>query len=319
MPVGRQREQLRAVPDHRRAVGEREERPERLVDVALGRVGRVVVELGVGQDGDPGRELEQRAVGLVGLDDQPLPRAPAGVGPRRADGAADEVARVHPAAAQRVHEHARRRRLAVRAGDRDRRAQPGELAEQVGAVQLAQAALARSGALGVVGRDRAGDHDLGAVGHVGAVVADRRLDADRAQRAGVGGAGGAVRARDARSERVGDEREPAHPGAADPDEVQLASSPLGAHGGQPSGAVPRLSRRGPRGSPGAVALAEAAIRDRARARHGAVVVPDQRELRARMRGLGDLEAVGPCRRSRRSALASFTARSIFTRSARVAS
>ena len=81
-----------------------------------------------------------------------------------------------PAAAQRVDEHARRRRLAVRAGDGDRRAQPGELAEQLGAVQLAQAALARRGALGVVGRDRGGDDELGAVGHVGGVVAGDRLD-----------------------------------------------------------------------------------------------------------------------------------------------
>ena len=64
--------------------------------------------------------------------------------PGRADGAADEVAGVHPAAAQRVDEHARRRRLAVRAGDGDRRAQPGELAEQVRAVQLARRARGRA-------------------------------------------------------------------------------------------------------------------------------------------------------------------------------
>ena len=102
-------------------------------------VGRVVVELGVGEHGDPRRELEQRAVGLVGLHDEPLPRPPAGVGARRAHLAADQVARVHPAAAQRVHDHARRRRLAVRAGDGDRRLEAGELAEQVGAVQLAAA------------------------------------------------------------------------------------------------------------------------------------------------------------------------------------
>ena len=57
-------------------VAEREERAERLVDVALGRVRRVVVELGVREHGDRGREPEQRAVGLVGLDDEPLPRPP---------------------------------------------------------------------------------------------------------------------------------------------------------------------------------------------------------------------------------------------------
>ena len=104
-----------------------------------------------------GRELEQAAVGLVGLDHEPLPRPPAGVGAGAADLAADQVARVRPGAAQRVHEHARRRRLAVGAGDRDRRLQARELAEQVGAVQLG-----RRRALGVVGRDRARVDDLGA-------------------------------------------------------------------------------------------------------------------------------------------------------------
>ena len=39
----------------------------------------------------------------------------------------------------------------------------GQLAEQVGAVQLALAALARDGALGVLGRDRGREDDLGAV------------------------------------------------------------------------------------------------------------------------------------------------------------
>ena len=48
--------------------------------------------------------------------------------------------------------------------------------------------------------------------------------------AGVRRAGRAVRARHARAERVGDEREAAHPGPADADEVQPASCPLGAHG-----------------------------------------------------------------------------------------
>ena len=55
----------------------------------------------------------------------------------------------------------------------------------VGAVQLAQAALARDGPLGVVRRDRGGDDELGAGGDVGRVVPDRGLDAGRAQRAAV--------------------------------------------------------------------------------------------------------------------------------------
>ena len=231
-PRGREREQPRPVPDDGGAVGEREERAERLVDVALRGVRRVVVELGVREHGDSGRQPEQRPVGLVGLHDEPLPRAPAGIGAGRAHRAADEVAGVHVAAAQRVHEHARGRRLAVRAGDGDRRAQACQLAEQLGPVQLAQAAVARRGPFRVLRRDRRGDDELRAVGHVGGVVAGGRFDPDRAKRAGVGRAGGAVRARDGGAQRMRHEREPAHARAADAHEVQPPAGPFGAHGVQ---------------------------------------------------------------------------------------
>ncbi len=229
--VAGEREQLGPVPDDG-LLGQRQERAEGVVDVAARAVGRVVVELGVREHGDPRRELQQRAVGLVGLDHEPLPLPPAGVGAGRADLAADQVARVHPAAAQGVHDHARGRRLAVGAADRDRRLQPRELAEQLGAVQLALAALAGDRPLGVLGRDRARDHDLGALRHVGGVVALGRLDPERAQRREVGRAGRAVGAGDRRAERAGDERQAAHAGAADADEVQRAAAPwLGrAHG-----------------------------------------------------------------------------------------
>ncbi len=214
----------------------------------------MVVELGVGDHGDPRRQLEQRAVGLVGLDHEPLPRPPAGVGPGRADLAADEVGRVHPAGAQRVHDHARGRRLAVGAGDRDRRPQPRDLAQQVGAVQLALAALAGDRALRVVGRDRARDHELGVRGHVGGVVPGRGDDPVLAQGPRVGGVGRAVGAGHRRAERVGDEREAAHPGAAHADEVQPAAGPGRARGGRghrraPYPSVPRFSA----GRPGACA------------------------------------------------------------------
>ena len=132
------REPRRSSGGHHLFPREREEGAERVVDVAPGGVGRVVVELGVGDDRDRRRELEQAAVGLVGLDHEPLPRPPAGVGAGAADLAADQVAE---SARQRVHEHARGRRLAVGAGDGDRRLQARDLAEQVGAVQLRRAAL----------------------------------------------------------------------------------------------------------------------------------------------------------------------------------
>jgi hypothetical protein len=176
-----------------------------------------MVELDVGDHGDVDVEGEHRPVGLVGLDHEPVPRPPAGVGAGAADLAADEVARVRPGAAQRVHDHARRRRLAVGAGDRDRGLQAGQLAQQVRAVHLGLAAL------GVGGRDRARVDDLGRFRHVRAVMADRGLDPGRAQRRAEGRAGRAVGAGDARSERMGDDGEAAHPGSADPHKVQSSS------------------------------------------------------------------------------------------------
>ena len=106
----------------------------------------MVVELGVGDHRDVGASLSRS-----GRTRRPRPRATPrspsrrwrpSSGPRRRPGSSG------PRAAQGVHDHARRRRLAVGAGDGDRRLQAGELAEQVGAVQLAARA-----ALGV-GRPR---------------------------------------------------------------------------------------------------------------------------------------------------------------------
>ena len=77
-PSPRQRQQLRPVP-HDRMLGGGEEGAERGLDVALRGVGRVVVELGVREHRDAAVELEQRAIGLVRLDHQPLARPPARV------------------------------------------------------------------------------------------------------------------------------------------------------------------------------------------------------------------------------------------------
>ncbi len=198
-----------------------QEGAEGVVDVALGGVGRVMVELRVGQHGDPARELEQRAVRLVGLDHEPLARPPAGVRAGRADLATDQVAGVHSASAQRVDDHARRRRLAVGARDRDRRPQPCDLAQQVGAVQLAQPPLPRGRPLGIVGRDRAREHELCAFRHVGGVVREGGEPGAREVRR----VGRAVGAADLRAKLAGNDCEAAHAGPADADKVQPAAPP----------------------------------------------------------------------------------------------
>jgi len=85
-------------------------------------------------------------------------------------------------------------------------------------------ALAGQGQLRVVGADRGRDDDLGPLGQVGGVVAERRLDPGRAQALHIRGVG-AVAAGDGGAEAGADQGQAAHPGAADADEVQPASTP----------------------------------------------------------------------------------------------
>ena len=166
-----------------------------------------------------GASLSRRAVGLVGLDHEPLRRRPSrrwsrSRGPRRRPGSG-------PAASRSAWTIiARRRRLAVGAGDGDRRLQARELAQQVGAVQLAAPAVVRSG---LSGGDRARVDDLGA----------RRARWPRRGRSSArcpALSGPPYGESAARSEPVTSRRararpaaSPLMPGAADADEVQSAS------------------------------------------------------------------------------------------------
>ena len=107
----------------------------------------VVVHLDVGDDGDLGRQPQEAGVALVGLGDDPLALAPAGVGggavladPRHL--AADEEGRVGADRPQRPDRHRRRRRLAVGAGDRDQPLLGAELGQQGAAVDRLDPALA---------------------------------------------------------------------------------------------------------------------------------------------------------------------------------
>ena len=88
-------------------------------------------------------QLEHRAVGLVGLDDQPLARPPGSIGKLRIGRAADQPSGVAAGTAQGVHEHRGGRRLAVGARHRNRATQRRQLAQQLRARALGQPAPAR--------------------------------------------------------------------------------------------------------------------------------------------------------------------------------
>ena len=215
----------------------------------------VVVELDVGDHRDLGMELEEARVGLVGLGDHPLPSAPPGVrrpaaGTRARELTADEEAWIRADGGEGVDDHAGRRRLPVRARDRDQPAQRAELGEQLTAVDHPLAALAGERKLGVVLGDRGRHDDLGIRRDVGGVVADPRLEARLPQPAQIG-ALGAVAAGDPGAELVSDEREPAHPSATDRDEVKRPPGPLGlSHRRLGSRRAPQpLPRRLHRGAP----------------------------------------------------------------------
>ena len=194
---------------------------------------------------DLGVELEQRAVGLVGLDHDPLAAPPAGVRSGGAQLAADDVGRVEPAAAQRVDDHRRGRRLAVGPGDGQAAAQRGDLGEQVGAVQLA--AAAPPGARDCRPGPRSSTRPRRRRGRSRRAWPIDRLDPVLAQPLGVARTRPRSDPVTVRAERVRDQRQPAHAGAADADEVQPARGPVRRPGSSPWPAS-RAATAGPRHS-----------------------------------------------------------------------
>ena len=78
-----------------------------------------VVGVDVGDHGDGRRELQERAVRLVGLGHQELPLAQLGVGPQGVELAADDDGRVDAAVGQDRGHHGGGGGLAVGAGDGD--------------------------------------------------------------------------------------------------------------------------------------------------------------------------------------------------------
>ena len=88
----------------------------------------------VGDDGDRPVEAEEAAVALVGLDHPPVAFAEPGVGAVAVDDPAVDHGRVEPAAVEQRGDHGGGRRLAVRAGDRDRLLHAHQLGEHLGAL-----------------------------------------------------------------------------------------------------------------------------------------------------------------------------------------
>src|SRR5205823_9272729 len=148
---------------HREAV-ERDVADETVEGLLQG--GKVAVKIevlwvDVGDNRDCRGQSGEGTVAFVGLDDHPVAFAEARVGAVSVDDAAVDYGRIETRGLQQRADHRGRCGFAVRAGDRDRPAQPHQFAEHFGAADDRDAPRPRGDNLRVVALDRRGDdHDL---------------------------------------------------------------------------------------------------------------------------------------------------------------
>ena len=110
-----------------------------------------------------GRQLQKRAVALVGLGHQILRLSQPGIRAHGIDAPADHDGRIKPARGQHRRDHGSRGGLAVHAGDGDAVFQPHQLGQHLGALNHGDVQLVRFGDLGIIGGDGGtGDDDFGA-------------------------------------------------------------------------------------------------------------------------------------------------------------
>jgi hypothetical protein len=86
----------------------------------------------IGDDGNIGRQFQERAVALVRLDHHPVARAEAGIGAERVDDAAIDDGRVEAAGVEQGRDHRGRGGLAVGAGNGDAGFQPHQFGQHLG-------------------------------------------------------------------------------------------------------------------------------------------------------------------------------------------
>ena len=197
---------------------------ERLLEAAeVVAVGFHVVGVNVGDHGHHGQQVEERGIGLVGLDHDVLALAQPRVGTGAVQAPADDEGRVQPRLGQHAGDQAGGRRLAVRASDGHALAQAHQLGQHERARHHGNLARARSLYLGVVAlHGRGGHHGIGPL-DVGGVVAHMGGDAQALQ-AAQRGAVRQVRARHLVAQVVQHLGDAAHAGAAHADEVNVTDS-----------------------------------------------------------------------------------------------
>ena len=115
----------------------------------------------VGDDRDGRGQLEERAVALVGLGDEEIPGAEAGVRAQRVDLTADDDRRVEAGLAQHSRHERCGRRLSVGPGDRHAVLHAHQLGEHLRTGDDGDLMSPRTGDLWIAGLDGAReDHDV---------------------------------------------------------------------------------------------------------------------------------------------------------------
>ncbi len=144
-------------PVERQVVQELDEALLQLLEIPAMRDEVVVVD--IGDDRDDRLQVQERGVALVGFSDEISPGAELRVAPGALEPAADHECRIEAALGEHRGDEARRRRLAMRAGDRDALAETHQLGQHFGARDDRHAHRLRGGQFRIVGGDRARDDD----------------------------------------------------------------------------------------------------------------------------------------------------------------
>ena len=199
-----------------------------------------VLGIDVGDDGDVGGELEERAVAFVGLDHHPVAGAEPRVGSVGVDDAAVDHRRIKPGRVEQRRHQRSRRRLAVRAGDRHALLEPHQLGQHFRPADDGDAPRPRLDDFGIVPLHRGGDDDdRGGVDvRFGMADEDGRALLAQALDVGVVAEVGALNLMAEVEQHLGDAR---HADAADADEMDGADLVRQFHGSNPQ----RTRRRGP--------------------------------------------------------------------------
>src|SRR6185503_14187869 len=145
-----------------------------------------VLRIDVGDDADLTRDLDEGAVGLVGLDDHPLAVAEARVRAPLVNDAARDHRRVQAAGVEKMRDERGGGGLAVRSRHRHGGVEPHQLGQHLGPADDGIALGARRFELGVAGLDGGRHDDVARTHEVHRVVADEHADALGAQAFDVG-------------------------------------------------------------------------------------------------------------------------------------